>query len=568
MTEDKINILLVDDQPSRLLTYEAILATLGQNLVKAQSGTEALLRLMETEFAAILLDVSMPGMDGFETAAIIHQHPRFERTPIIFVTGVHVTDPDRLRGYQMGAVDYVYVPVIPEILRGKVQVLVQLYRQQHELKRLNTSLAVANEELAEAHQALKAENTRELYKLNSNLELANIELKAEIAERKRAQEALQAAAQRKDEFLAILAHELRNPLSAIHNGVQLMYVRPIDDPQLLWARDSLGHQVKHLKRLIDDLLDVSRLSSGRVKLQREDLDLALIVERAVEMSRPMIEARRHTLTINPSATPIYVNGDLVRLTQVLDNLISNAAKYTNEGGAITISVGVDTNAQAMVSVRDTGQGIPPAMLERVFELFTQATASLDRSQGGLGIGLALARGLVNSHGGTVRAVSEGSGLGSEFIVCLPCVTPIVETPAEPESNGIAHTLEQMRVLIVDDNVDSAQGLGMWLETVGHKVRLAHTGDEGFKAALEFHPDAVLLDIGLPGLNGYELAKRLRKYPQLSDVPLIAVTGFSGEADRHQATAAGFDHYLVKPIDYDTLLRALAQPTATVAAGSY
>ncbi|MFL6714039.1 MAG: response regulator, partial [Sulfurifustis sp.] len=304
MTEEKVNILLVDDQPARLLSYEAILAGLKQNLVRAQSGTDALAKLMEMEFAAILLDVSMPGMDGFETAAMIREHPRFAQTPIIFVTGVHVTDFDRLKGYEMGAVDYVYVPVIPVILRSKVRVLVELYKQRRELQRLNKNLATANDDLARAHASLQAENTRELQKLNQTLEQANRELAqanaqltAEIGERKRAEIALQEASRRKDQFLAILAHELRNPLSAIHNGVQLLNTPNLSDRQFAWARDILGRQLRHLTRLIDDLLDVARITSGRIKLQREPIEVSDIVAHAAETARPLIETRRHRFSI-------------------------------------------------------------------------------------------------------------------------------------------------------------------------------------------------------------------------------------------------------------------------------
>src|SRR5919202_925242 len=292
-SEDKVNILLVDDQPARLMSYDAILGVLGQNLVHARSGTEALQRLMENDYAAILLDVNMPGMDGFETAAMIHQHPRFEKTPIIFVTAVHVTDLDQLKGYQLGAVDYVYVPVVPEILRGKVQVLVELYRQRRELERLNKSLA-------EANAALQAEKARELEALNATLAQANAELaqanrtlQAEIAERVRAQEALEAADRRKDDFLAMLSHELRNPLAAIQGSIELMQRKKVEDPQLVWVRDVVTRQNRHLSRLIDDLLDVSRITRGKLTLHTEPVELREVLEHALETVRPLIEARRH-----------------------------------------------------------------------------------------------------------------------------------------------------------------------------------------------------------------------------------------------------------------------------------
>ena len=563
---DNANILLVDDQPARLLSYEAILAGLGQNLVRAHSGTEALAKLMEMDFAAILLDVSMPGMDGFETAALIHQHPRFEQTPIIFVTGVHVTDLDRLKGYQMGAVDYVYVPVVPEILRGKVQVLVQLYRQRRELLRLNRSLAAANDRL-------QAENTRELQKLNHTLEQANAELEqanaqltAEIAERRRAEALLQEAAQRKDEFLAILAHELRNPLSAIHNAVQLMRLPSVSERQISWSRDLLDRQLKHLTRLIDDLLDVSRITSGRIKLQREPLDLIKVITQAVETAGPLIDAHSHRLSVSMPEGALYLEGDGVRLTQVLDNLLGNAAKYMNDGGSIHLSVETeegDDGPWVTVRVRDAGVGIPKDLLEGVFELFVQAPNSSNRTHGGLGIGLALVRALVTLHGGTVQASSEGPGQGAEFVVRLPLLARLPESAA-PERERSASGAN-LRILIIDDNIDSASGLGMYLETYGHEVRMAHDGGSGLSTALEFLPDTILLDIGLPDIDGYEVADRLRSHKRLRAVPLVAMTGYGRESDRTRAAGAGFDHYLVKPVDYDALNQILSACVAASAA---
>jgi signal transduction histidine kinase len=571
---DKVNILLVDDQPARLLSYEAILATPNQNLVRAQSGTAALQRLMEMEFAAILLDVSIPGMDGFETAAMIREHPRFEQTPIIFVTGVHVTDLDRLRGYQMGTVDYVYVPVIPEILRGKVQVLVQLYMQRRELRQLNSSLTKANAELAQAHAQLKVENTRELQKLNRTLEQANSDLaaandhlKAEISERKRIEAQLQEASRRKDEFLAILAHELRNPLSAIHNGVQLLHVSSLSEGQFAWARELLGRQLKHLTRLIDDLLDVARITSGRIKLQREPLELSAVVAHAIETVKPLVEARRHLLNVVVPPEPMYLEGDSVRLTQVIDNLLANAVKYTDEGGSIELAVEIEERSQrqAVLRVRDNGAGIPPDMLEGVFELFAQVNSSLNRTRDGLGIGLALVRGLVELHGGTVEAVSDGVGCGAEFIVRLPLLSETSVRASDSVASAALSGQPARRILIVDDNVDSARGLAMLLEMTGHEVQLAHAGVAGLEAAIEFHPDAVLLDIGLPDMNGYDVAKRLREHSRFKQTPLIAITGFGGEADRRRALLSGFDFHLVKPIDYEALAKLLAGEAAASAA---
>src|SRR5437879_3126696 len=273
---DKVNILLVDDQPARLLTYETILSELGQNLVCARSGLEALERLIKEEFAVGLVDVSMPDMDGFEAARLIHEHPRFEKTPIIFVTGVHVTELDRLKGYKVGAVDYVSIPLVPEILRSKVAVLVELYCKRRELQELNRDLAQANARLAQANTTLQAEKTRELETLNrilrhanADLEAANRSLQTEVTERTRVELALKEADRHKDEFLAMLAHELRSPLAPIHSAVQLMRRKQLDDPQLTWSRDVIDRQVVHLSRLVDDLLDVSRITRGKIKLNKE-----------------------------------------------------------------------------------------------------------------------------------------------------------------------------------------------------------------------------------------------------------------------------------------------------------
>ncbi len=309
----KVSILLVDDQPSRLLTYESVLSGFGWNLVAARSGLEALDKLMRQEFAVVLLDVSMPDMDGFEAARLIHEHPRFEKTPIIFVTGVHVSELDRLTGYQVGAVDYVSIPVVPEILRSKVAVLVELYLKRRELLQLNRTLALANERLAAANTTLQAEKTRELETLNRVLQRANTELEqanrtlqSEVAERTRVEQALKAADRHKDEFLAMLAHELRNPLAPILNAVRLMRKKPLADPQLLWSREVIERQLAHLTRLVDDLLDVSRITRGKINLSRETVDVSDLVARAVETVQPLIAERGHQLRLDVAEGAIRV----------------------------------------------------------------------------------------------------------------------------------------------------------------------------------------------------------------------------------------------------------------------
>ncbi len=561
MSDDRVNILLVDDQPARLLTYEAILSDLGENLVSAGSGREALQLLMGSEFAAILLDVSMPGMDGFETAALIHEHPRFEKTPIIFVTAVHVTDLDRLRGYKLGAVDYVYVPVVPEILRGKVQVLVELHRKRRELQRVNAALERANAELAdEKRRELESVNTS-LKQANSELAAANESLKAEMLERERAQAAVQESDRRKEEFLAVLSHELRNPLAAVDAAVKLIQHKNLFDPQLGWARDVLARQTAHLSRLIDDLLDISRISRGKITLRREPVELVAVIARAVETVRPLMEARHHDLQVTLPKRPVRLNGDLVRLTQVVSNLLNNAAKYSDEGSRVELSVESipvrnGFGEEVEIRVRDSGIGIPPEQLAHVFQLFHQLDQP-SRREGGLGVGLALSRGLVEMHGGSIEARSDGTGRGSEFIVKLPELAQMSEETIPTQAAWGAADTAKLRLLLVDDNVDSARTLAMLLELSGHEVRVAHAGPAALESTAQYSPDCVLLDIGMPEMNGYEVARRLRKDRKFSG-ELVALTGFGRDYDREQARLAGFDHYLVKPVDYQKLQQLLEQ----------
>lgn len=564
MAAHDVNILLVDDRPERLLSYEVALDSLGHNLICAQSGVEALGKLMEANYAAILLDVRMPYMDGFETASLIRDHPRFEETPIIFVTGLQVTELDQRRGYEMGAVDYVQVPVTPDILRGKVQALVQLYLHRVELSRLNKKLAITNSELAQAHADLKRKNMRELHQLNQTLERANSKLTAsnarlvqEVAERERAEQALYESARRKDEYIAVLAHELRNPLSAIHNAVQVMQLDSASEQQVAWGQELLQRQVKHLTCLMDDLLDVSRISNGRIQLRLEVINLAQVVVDAADMVAPLLEKHEHRLQLNLTDKPLYVDGDAVRLTQVLGNLLANAAKYMDNGGVITLALGQEEDGWATVRVRDQGVGISKDLLDRVFDLFVQAPTAVNRAEGGLGIGLALVQALVDLHGGVASVMSDGPGLGAEFVVRLPLVLENQQSISPPpvDSPQVSAVLQ---VLIIDDNTDSASGLAMCLQSQGFELRVSHTGKEGVAAAKKYLPDVVLLDIGLPDIDGYEVARRLRRHTLLASVCIIAMTGYGGEDEKNSAKRAGFDDYLIKPIDYGRLLELLAQ----------
>jgi signal transduction histidine kinase len=574
--EEKVNILLVDDQPARLLSYETILEGLGQNLVHARSGEEALQKLMQDEFAVVLLDVSMPGMDGFETASLIHEHPRFEKTPIIFVTGVHVTELDRLKGYKLGAVDYVYIPVVPEILRSKVSVLVELHLQRRELQTLNRSLEEANRSLELANANLQAEKTRELESLNKTLKRANTDLEhanrvlqGEVAERARAEGALKEADRHKDEFLAVLAHELRNPLAPIRNAVEIMRRSALTDPQLAWSRDVIERQVKHLTRLVDDLLDVSRITRGNINLSREAVAITTVVARAIETIAPLIAEQRHELTVEVGEEALEVEGDLTRLTQVLGNLLNNAAKYTDPGGNISVSA-LRVSTDVEIRVRDNGIGIPPELLPRLFQLFTQVDGAAHRAQGGLGIGLALVRQLIQMHGGSVTAYSKGPGHGSEFLIRLPLRMKTHRGDAAVALDGPAVPLREdgkrgRRILLADDNRDALDSLATLLQCDGHEVHTAGDGAEALQVAEECRPDVVLLDIGMPKLDGYEVARRIRAEPWGKATVLIALTGWGQDEDRRRSREVGFDSHLVKPLDPEALATLLAKlPRATAA----
>nr|MBA3486981.1 hybrid sensor histidine kinase/response regulator [Lysobacter sp.] len=392
--EAPVKILLVDDQPGRLLTYRAILEPLGETLVDAHSGVDALKSLMEDEYALILLDVNMPGMDGFETASLIHQHPRFENTPIIFVTAVNVTDMDRLRGYTLGAVDYVTVPVIPEILRTKVVVLAELHRKRRQLETANAQLAAVN-------LALQVEQARELEVLNESLhrsnvalEAQNLELHDQILERSRAEQLLREGDRRKDEFLATLAHELRNPLASLQNSLGIRRLSGVADDPL---QGLMERQLALLVRLIDDLLDVARITQGKLTLRRQPAVLQEIIESAVETVRPSILRGEHDLVVAMPEEPVQMVADHARLSQVFANLLNNASKYSEPGGRIELVASVE-GGQVQVEVRDRGIGIAADAMEGIFELFTQVDSELDRAQGGLGIGLTLVRRLAEMHG--------------------------------------------------------------------------------------------------------------------------------------------------------------------------
>ena len=555
---EPVKILLVDDQPGRLLTYRAILEPLGETLVEADSGMEALKRLMDEDFAVILLDVNMPGMDGFETASLIHQHPRFEKTPIIFVTAVNVSDMDRLQGYKLGAVDYVMVPVIPEILRSKVEVLAELHRKRRELQVLNDSLAADN-------QALQAEKARELEALNQSLLQANTalaarndELQREVAERVRAEQLLRDADQRKDEFLATLAHELRNPLAPLQNAlsVRRMSMGDVADP----LQDTMERQVALLIRLIDDLLDIARITQGKLTLRETDTTLQDVLAAAIEIARPLIEAGEHRFESRLPEESIALHADHARLSQVFANLLNNAAKYSDAGSRIELCATV-AGDEICVSVSDTGVGLAPEQLDAVFEVFRQVDTTVERSRGGLGVGLTLVQKLAQMHAGRVEVQSEGLGRGSTFHVHLPRLragtahAPLaVRAPAAPGTTGLAGDAPARRVLIVDDNRDAADTLAMMVRLLGHDVVQIYDPQAVETEVDRFAPNLLFLDVGMPGRSGYDIASSLRARPGGDALEIVAVTGWGQPEDRRRTQEAGFDDHLVKPPQFDAIKR--------------
>jgi signal transduction histidine kinase len=548
---DPVNILLVDDQPSRLLAYRAVLGGLGENLVEACSGTEALRLLMTREFAVILLDVNMPGMDGFETANLIHEHPRFEQTPIIFVTAVNVSDMDRIRGYKLGAVDYVMVPIIPEILRSKVVVLAELYRKRRDLQ-------IANQHLATANEAMRVEKARELELLNESLRVANVELgnrneelQAEVAERVRAEARLLDQDRRKDEFLATLAHELRNPLAAVGNAITAF---KLADPKANPLHAVMERQLGLLVRLIDDLLDAARISRGKLTLKEAPTSLRSILEAAAETIAPMLHASGHNLNMQRLDADVALLADRERLSQVFSNLLSNAVKYSDPDSTIDVAIRCDDDV-VEISFNDRGIGLTLEQQSQIFDLFAQVDTAIERARGGLGIGLTLARRIVEMHAGQLLVHSDGPGLGSSFVVRLPLKpVPTPELAAAPSLALAPQAVTSCRALVVDDNQDAADTLAMILQLLGHATHCISDPHQVVDAVDAFAPDIVFLDIGMPGLSGYDVARRLRAHAANDTLTLVALTGWGQPEDRRRTAETGFDHHLVKPAELAAIQR--------------
>lgn len=552
---ERVNILIVDDRPEQLLVLESILADLGQNIVRASSGREALRFLLANECALILLDVNMPGLDGFETASLIRQRPRSKQTPIIFVTAYDETETHVSRGYSLGAVDYIHTPVMPEMLLAKASVFVDLAMRTEQVRRQ-----------AERLELRVQERTAELQALN-------VALEAEIAERERVAQdrtrllsETQEAVRRRDEFLAILAHELRNPLASIVSGAELMRICGMSDPDSETARDIIERQAGHMSSLLRDLLDISRITRGKIELRREVVDINTIIGEVVENRPGDLTSGLHEISVTLCDEPLLVNADRTRIQQVLANLLSNAAKYTEPGGRIFISAARE-GGSALIRVRDTGVGIAPEMLPRIFEPFVQVKQSHSRPSEGLGIGLAMVRRLVELHDGSVEAFSAGPDRGSEFTVTVPIAAAVIGAVDSPLHGKPVESIRaaSLRIIVVEDNEDVRKLLGTLLDADGHGVESCSDGPSGISLIRRLRPEVALIDIGLPGCDGYEVAAQIRADVGCNGVRLIAMTGYGQPEDFRRALAAGFDSHLVKPVQHADLARMLGECAASLEA---
>jgi signal transduction histidine kinase len=537
-----INILIVDDEPKNLTVLETVLSDPGYRLIRAESADQALLALVVEEFALLILDIRMPGMTGLELAGMVKERKKTARVPIIFLTAYYNEDQHVLTGYETGAVDYLHKPVNPVILRSKVAVFAELHRKSRELETANGSL------LAEVADRRRAEE--QLRELNETLE-------CRVAERT---EALRIADRRKDEFLALLAHELRNPLAPLRHGLDVIMLAGHDPSVTEETCRVMEDQLHHLVRLVDDLIDVSRISRGKLELRKEPLDLATVVKGAVKSCEPLIKEQNAQLTVTLPEEPVSIEADKIRLAQVLCNLLINAVKYSDRESSIWLTVEREKD-EAVICVRDKGWGISPPMLSKVFEMFVQGDRSLEKAKGGLGVGLSIVKQIVEMHEGHVHAKSEGLGKGSEFVIRLPLV-PTSASEKHPREAGerVSENTRRHRILVVDDNVNAAKLLGMMLKMMGHEIQLARDGSEGVEVAETFHPDLIFLDLGMPKLNGYDACRRIREQPWAKRAFIVALTGWGQDDDKSRSREAGFNSHLVKPVDKETLERLLADLT--------
>lgn len=679
MPPKPINVLLVDDYPENLLALEAILDSLGENLVKAHSGEEALRCLLNQDFAVILLDVQMPGMDGFETATLIRQRERSRHTPIIFLTAFSTSDTLVFKGYSLGAVDYLLKPIEPEILTSKVAVFIDLFRKTAELKTQAAQLAAINAELRESEQRFRClsasspvgifltdtegnctytnprcqviwgstfkENTQKWLEsvhpedrdrvfanwsswIQENQEyshefrllvrppdkvpeaeivrwvhvrsspmrsdqgiIGHVGTVEDITERKTAEVAraqvireqaarqeAEAANRMKDEFLATLSHELRTPLNSILGWARLLRTRKFDAQKTAQALETIERNATLQAQLIEDILDVSRIIRGKIRLVFRPVNIVSVIETALDTIRPLAEAKKIQLStvINPasgvedkeSASVFLVSGDPDRLQQIVWNLLANAIKFTPEAGKIEVRV-EQTESHVQIHVSDTGIGITKDFLPYIFERFRQADSTITRSYSGLGLGLAIVRQLVELHSGTIYAHSAGEGQGATFTVELLLISdnlaasdtsqvlPIVASNLTLDNSP---RLEGIRILVVDDEADIRKLLAIVFAECGAKVTAVDSAAAAIKALQQLQPDILISDIGMPNEDGYTLLRQVRKLDphQGGQIPAIALTAYASQEDCTQALLAGFQTHISKPVDPTALVKVVAK----------
>jgi PAS domain S-box-containing protein len=642
----KASILLVDDRPGNLLALEAILDPLNQRLVRATSGEEALQKLEDEEFAVILMDVRMPGMDGLRTAEVICQRESAARVPIIFLTAVSIGNSDVASGYERGAVDFLLKPFDPEILRSKVSVFVELHQKEQMIKRQSALLRQRDREaferrselrfrslmdalpqcvwVARADQTFYYWNQRavdyigvqptvavpierlfefvhpdDLPTLKAEWELAtanrlSAEFKVRLqrhadgeyrwflmrgvpqldesesvvgwivagtdidTEHQALQEA-EAASRTKEEFLATVSHELRNPLNAIMGWVHLLRSGKLDLPKSSKALETIERNVHMQAALIDDILDVSRIMRGKINLTFRTVQVNTVVEAALAAVRPTADAKGVTLEYEMAADSDEISGDADRLQQIVWNLLSNAIKFTPRGGRITVRM-ERRDSDLALTVRDTGQGISQDFLPHVFDRFSQADSGSTRAHGGLGLGLAIVRHLVELHAGSVEATSDGAGQGAAFTVRLPIKHSKAAIAGDDQGQAMTQPLklEGVSILVVDDEPDSREVLAELLRQYGAQTRTASSAEEALSEIAHSAPQVLLSDIGMPSVDGYELVRRVRELIPETDMLAMALTGLGSAHDRKRALTEGFQVCMVKPVEPEHLVEAIKQ----------
>jgi len=560
-----VNILVVDDRDENLMAVEAVLSDPGYRLVRARSGREALKEVLDQDFALILLDVVMPGVDGYETATLIRERPRSRQTPIIFLTANDWGAQHVFRGYTVGAVDYLVKPVPADVLRSKVAVFVELFNRQEALRigqeELERTIADRTRELAQTNKALQAEIEE-----RSKIERERVQLlKREQAARLEAERANRL----KDEFLATLSHELRTPLNAIMGWAHVLGQSSHDRDTVQRASAVIRQNATSQSQLIDDILDVSRIVGGRLVLDTQLVDLHIVIDDAIDSLMPAASAKSIQV-VRSLDRNIKVVGDRDRLQQVVWNLVSNAFKFTPKGGRVEIGL-AEVQGDAEIEIRDTGIGISAEFLPFVFDRFRQADSSMSRRHSGLGLGMAIVRHLVELHGGTVSVESAGENQGATFRLRLAGHSgPAPEPPAQalrafaehPSESELDH-LDGVHVLIVEDDTDSRNVLAVLLQRLGALVEAVASAKEAYDRIAHRRPDVLVSDIGMPEEDGYSLIRRLRQMGGERRLPAIALTAYARKQDADAALGAGYDCHLPKPVAPADLVRAIKSVTLEI-----